>query len=156
MTIAASPGRGARHGRSARPVSFDRASWRESAACRRLDTEVFFPISRTGLGLLDVQEAKEVCSRCPVRQACLTFALDTQQGYGIWGGCDEDERRLLLRQRHGLGDPADDAALLGRNLLTFPAPLRVSEQSLDQIRRAEGSPSDTVGVARLVNPDPVG
>jgi WhiB family redox-sensing transcriptional regulator len=102
VTIAASPDQGARHGRPSRPVSYDRASWRESAACRFLDTEIFFPISKTGLGLVEIQEAKEVCSRCQVRPSCLTFALDTRQGYGIWGGYDEEERRLLLRQRRGL------------------------------------------------------
>ena len=102
MTIAASPDQGARHGRRSRPVSYDRASWRESAACRFLDTEIFFPISKTGLGLAEIQEAKEVCSGCQVRPSCLTFALDTRQGYGIWGGYDEEERRLLLRQRRGL------------------------------------------------------
>jgi len=99
VTIAASPDQGARPGRPSRPVSYDRASWRESAACRFLDTEVFFPISKTGLGLVEIQEAKEVCSRCPVRPSCLSFALDTRQGYGIWGGYDEEERRLMLRQR---------------------------------------------------------
>jgi WhiB family transcriptional regulator, redox-sensing transcriptional regulator len=34
-----------------------------------------------------------------VRPSCLTFALDTRQDYGIWGGYDEQERRILLRQR---------------------------------------------------------
>jgi WhiB family transcriptional regulator, redox-sensing transcriptional regulator len=103
VTIAASPDQGARQHpeRPSRPVNYDRASWREAAACRFLDTEIFFPISKTGLGLVEIQEAKEVCSRCPVRPACLTFALDTRQGYGIWGGYDEEERRMLLRQRHG-------------------------------------------------------
>ena len=102
MTIAASPDRGTQHReRPSRPVSYDRASWRESAACRFLDTELFFPSSKTGLGLVEIQEAKEVCASCPVRQSCLAFALDSRQGYGIWGGYDEEERRLLLRQRQG-------------------------------------------------------
>jgi WhiB family redox-sensing transcriptional regulator len=50
---------------------------------------------------VEIQEAKEVCASCPVRQSCLAFALDSRQGYGIWGGYDEEERRLLLRQRQG-------------------------------------------------------
>jgi len=79
-------------------VGSDRASWRESAACRFLDTELFFPIGKAGRAREEIQRAKEVCASCPVRQACLTFALDTHQAYGIWGGYDEDERRLLLRQ----------------------------------------------------------
>jgi WhiB family transcriptional regulator, redox-sensing transcriptional regulator len=103
VSITASPDPATRQQRSrSRPAAgYDRASWRESAACRFLDTELFFPISKTGLALAEIREAKAVCESCPVRQPCLTFALDTRQGYGIWGGYDEDERRLLLRQRQG-------------------------------------------------------
>ena len=75
------------------------ASWRESAACRFLETDLFFPIGKTSLAVAEIQRAKAVCADCPVRQACLTFALDTHQGYGIWGGYDEDERRVMLRRR---------------------------------------------------------
>lgn len=101
VTIIASPDPAAHRQRKrpAPPASYDRASWRDSAACRFLETDLFFPIGRTGLALAEIQEAKEVCASCPVRQACLSFALDTHQGYGIWGGYDEDERRLMLRQR---------------------------------------------------------
>lgn len=77
----------------------DALSWRESAACRYLETDLFFPIGKTGRAVEEIQRAKEVCASCPVRQSCLTFALDTHQGYGIWGGYDEDERRVMLRQR---------------------------------------------------------
>ena len=77
----------------------DGASWRESAACRFLETDLFFPIGKTGLAVAEIERAKTVCADCPVRQPCLTFALDTHQGYGIWGGYDEDERRVMLRQR---------------------------------------------------------
>ncbi len=80
-------------------VRYDRASWRESAACRFLDTELFFPVGKAGRAIAEIQRAKAVCAGCRVRQPCLTFALDTHQGYGIWGGYDEDERRLLLHQR---------------------------------------------------------
>ncbi len=75
------------------------ASWRESAACRFLETDLFFPIGKTGLAAAEIQRAKAVCTDCPVRQPCLTFALGTHQGYGIWGGYDEDERRVMLRER---------------------------------------------------------
>ena len=77
----------------------DTLSWRESAACRYLETDLFFPIGKTGRAVEEIQRAKEVCASCPVRPPCLAFALDTHQGYGIWGGYDEDERRVMLRQR---------------------------------------------------------
>lgn len=100
MSIAVSRDPAAEQERS-RPVpaiSYDRASWRESAACRDVDSELFFPIGRTGFAVAEIQRAKAVCNHCPVRQPCLKFALDTHQEYGIWGGYEEDERRRLRRQ----------------------------------------------------------
>ncbi|CAM5664246.1 Transcriptional regulator WhiB [Streptomyces glaucescens] len=37
--------------------------------------------------------------RCPVREPCLEFALDTGQTLGVWGGTGEAERRALQRRR---------------------------------------------------------
>ncbi len=39
--------------------------------------------------------------------ACLRYALETNQEYGIWGGTTEDERRAL--RRHLSGTAASDA-----------------------------------------------
>ena len=80
-------------------ASYDGTSWRESAACRSYDSEFFFPIGKTGRATAEIQRAKAVCAACPVRAECLANALETHQDYGIWGGCDEDERRALRRQR---------------------------------------------------------
>ncbi len=78
--------------------AYDRASWRESAACRHADTELFFPIGSAGIATRETQRAKTICAGCPVRQPCLVFALVTGQEFGIWGGYDEGERRLLHRR----------------------------------------------------------
>ena len=40
--------------------------WRHRAACRDEDPELFFPIGNTGPALLQIEEAKAVCRRCPV------------------------------------------------------------------------------------------
>jgi WhiB family redox-sensing transcriptional regulator len=45
------------------------------------------------------EEAKAVCARCPVRTACLEFAIATNQPYGIWGGTNASERRSIRRRR---------------------------------------------------------
>lgn len=82
-----------------------RASWTESAACRGADPELFFPISSAGVSQRQIRSAKAVCARCPVRPACLDYALATGQRFGIWGGLDEDERRLL-RRRLGVPRPS--------------------------------------------------
>ena len=55
--------------------------WRDDAACRGLDTDVFFPLTDEDAG-----PAKEICATCPVREACLEFALQTRQADGVWGG----------------------------------------------------------------------
>jgi WhiB family redox-sensing transcriptional regulator len=72
--------------------------WRHHAACRDEDPELFFPIGNTGPALLQIEEAKSVCRRCPVREECLQFALETGQDAGVWGGLSEDERRALKRR----------------------------------------------------------
>lgn len=74
------------------------AGWRDRAACRDLDTELFFPIGTTGPALDQAEQAKAVCAGCPVRAECLAWALDSGQD-GIWGGLTEDQRRTLRRGR---------------------------------------------------------
>lgn len=73
--------------------------WRHRAACRDVDPELFFPIGNTGPALLQIEEAKQVCRRCTVADACLRWALDSGQDSGVWGGLSEDERRALKRRR---------------------------------------------------------
>ena len=73
-------------------------SWRESAACRDVDPDLFFPIGTGGLTLVQIGEAKAVCARCPVRERCLEWALDVGQVEGVWGGTTESERRATRRR----------------------------------------------------------
>ena len=72
--------------------------WRHSALCRDEDPELFFPIGTTGPAALQVEQAKVVCRRCTVVEDCLSWALETGQESGVWGGTDEDERRALRRR----------------------------------------------------------
>ena len=73
--------------------------WRHRAACRDEGPELFFPLGNTGPALLQIEEAKQVCRRCPVREECLAWALETGQDAGVWGGLSEDERRALKRRK---------------------------------------------------------
>ena len=66
------------------------ARWRELAACRGTELEVFFPERGETAG-----PARQVCARCPVRQACLDYAISNRITHGIWGGLTERERRGL-------------------------------------------------------------
>src|SRR3954447_7727565 len=72
--------------------------WRNRAACLDKDPELFFPVGNTGPALLQIEEAKSVCRRCPVIDTCLQWALESGQDAGVWGGMSEDERRALKRR----------------------------------------------------------
>ncbi|MFI2301842.1 WhiB family transcriptional regulator [Actinacidiphila glaucinigra] len=73
-------------------------NWRDEAACREEDPELFFPISGSGLGRAQTGEAKAVCLRCPVTAHCLQWALAAGGLDGIWGGTTEEERRRIRRR----------------------------------------------------------
>lgn len=73
-------------------------SWRRGAICRDTDPDLFFPVGTTGHALVQIDRAKQVCGDCPVRTECLTFALETNQDSGIWGGTSEEERRAIRRR----------------------------------------------------------
>lgn len=69
--------------------------WWEDAACRTADAELFFTpegVSREERRAAE-REAKLICTRCPVRAACLSAALEAEERYGIWGGLSPRERR---------------------------------------------------------------
>ncbi|MFG2526944.1 WhiB family transcriptional regulator [Streptomyces sp. NPDC048516] len=72
--------------------------WRHDAVCREVDPEIFFPVGNTGPALLQIEEAKAVCRRCPVMGQCLQWALESRQDAGVWGGMSEDERRAMRRR----------------------------------------------------------
>jgi WhiB family redox-sensing transcriptional regulator len=73
--------------------------WRHRAACRDVDPEIFFPIGNSGPALVQIEEAKQVCYRCPVMESCREWALSSSQDSGVWGGMNEDERRAARRRR---------------------------------------------------------
>jgi WhiB family redox-sensing transcriptional regulator len=72
--------------------------WRHQSACRYEDPELFFPVGNTGPAITQIEEAKKVCHRCIVKDACLAWALESGQDAGVWGGLSEDERRALKRR----------------------------------------------------------
>ncbi len=72
------------------------AGWRDWAACRGADLDLFFP----GRGE-SAESARRVCARCPVREPCLDYALRHGITHGIWGGLAERDRRALRSRRAG-------------------------------------------------------
>ncbi|MFB6863005.1 WhiB family transcriptional regulator [Streptomyces virginiae] len=74
-------------------------NWRHEAACWWEDPDLFFPVGSGGPALLQIEEAKAVCHRCPVRETCLQWALEGGQDFGVCGGMSEEERRRTARRR---------------------------------------------------------
>jgi WhiB family redox-sensing transcriptional regulator len=68
--------------------------WRQRAACRGVDPDIFYPVSDE-----DATDAKAICAMCPVGEACLEWALSTRERDGVWGGATERERRRIIRRR---------------------------------------------------------
>lgn len=73
--------------------------WREQAACRGLNSDLFFPIGTSGPALAQTERAKEICRTCPVVAQCLEAALEHGEDDGIWGGMTPEERRRLRQLR---------------------------------------------------------
>ncbi|MHA6801523.1 WhiB family transcriptional regulator [Bounagaea algeriensis] len=74
--------------------------WQRFAACRDTSAAVFFaPDSERGARRRRREDAaKDICARCPVRQACLNHALAVEEPYGVWGGLTPAERRRYLEE----------------------------------------------------------
>lgn len=68
--------------------------WTEEANCLGEPPEIFFSYEANVIAL-----AKMVCAQCEVKPDCLKYAVDNKIIYGIWGGTDEYERRVLIGRR---------------------------------------------------------
>jgi WhiB family redox-sensing transcriptional regulator len=76
-----------------RPDRGDR-SFIADALCAQTDPEAFFP-EKGG----SPKEAKQMCARCDVADACLQAAIDNEEEFGVWGGLTARERKNLLAGR---------------------------------------------------------
>ena len=74
-------------------------TWQQTGACRSDGSASdFYPpmhSERKHERLARERRAKSVCATCPVQVQCLDHAIAADERYGIWGGLNQDERRLL-------------------------------------------------------------
>jgi WhiB family transcriptional regulator, redox-sensing transcriptional regulator len=115
--------------------------WHDRAACKGQPDAMFFDATgdiagraRPGVRLTRWY-AKQFCARCPVARACHLYAEDTRADFGVFGGLDQYERRLLRVRK----DPIAIAMIAHRmNMDGWPeddiaAALSVSPEELVQL-----------------------
>lgn len=76
---------------------YDDALWMKDRACTLEDAEIFFPEPSPWM-LSEIAAAKEVCSTCPVQEACLEYAIENRIEYGVWGGKTRNQRLDITRK----------------------------------------------------------
>ena len=74
-------------------------SLRSLAKCLGIESEIFF----SEIAYVQ-QEAKEHCQDCRIRPACLEYALEAKEKFGVWGGMTPDERAKEIKVRKELNN----------------------------------------------------
>ncbi len=70
------------------------------ACVRSTDPDAFHPDENSS-----VKPAKAVCAACPVLTECRSYALETDQRFGVWGGLSARQRdRIRTRATHTSSD----------------------------------------------------
>lgn len=72
----------------------DSTSDRGDLPCRVQDPDLWFAERPA-----DLETAKSFCADCPIRNACLTGALDRREPWGVWGGEIFDHGVVIARKR---------------------------------------------------------
>ena len=75
--------------------------WQDLANCRDAEERWFFPPDGVNTqGYYEI--GRGICRRCDVQDECLSYALEADERYGLWGGKSPGERAKmqLVRVRH--------------------------------------------------------
>lgn len=97
--------------------------WAIHAACRDVDTNVFYPERGKS-----PEPAKAICAECPVIAECLDHAIVTRELVGVWGGKSEHERRRLRFERRQRLEPGHG------NSTAYGLHQRAGERPCDECR----------------------
>jgi WhiB family redox-sensing transcriptional regulator len=68
--------------------------------CRSGDADLWFAESPA-----ELERAKDLCSRCPIRSECLAGALRREEPWGVWGG-EIFERGAVVPRKRPRGRPS--------------------------------------------------
>ena len=76
--------------------------WMNQAMCRQTDPGLFVPEGSSSDVHKAHQQAKKICSLCPVIEECRDYALDLASRstlWGVWGGLHARQIHALATQR---------------------------------------------------------
>lgn len=74
--------------------------------CHTVDPDLWFAESPA-----DVEAAKALCGPCPLRESCLSGAIDRREPWGVWGG-QLVLAGLVVPRKRPRGRPRKDATAL--------------------------------------------
>lgn len=80
-------------------LDVDRTTRVRELPCRDDDPDLWFAESPT-----ELERAKALCGRCPIRAHCLAAALDRAEPWGVWGG-EIFERGVVVARKRPRGRP---------------------------------------------------
>jgi WhiB family redox-sensing transcriptional regulator len=75
----------------------------DQAACNGQDTGIFFDHedTRGEKRATSLAAARSICAQCTIRTACLDYAVETTQAFGVWGGLTAAERsEIIVAKQH--------------------------------------------------------
>lgn len=73
--------------------------WRDLAACASLspeDQKAFFGEAEGLSTEKQHEQARMVCYLCPVQIPCLSYCVESDTDFGVWGGLTESQRKRYL------------------------------------------------------------
>lgn len=71
----------------------DTEAWKDRGLCLKVkDKTIFFPKKYEPK---KVRMAKMICKLCPVKDECLSYALQDPKIIGIWGGTGDKQRQKM-------------------------------------------------------------
>lgn len=115
----------------------------QMGACTTSADPRAFDVDDRAMNPAVADQAQALCDLCPVRRACLAYALDNEP-FGFWGGTDALER--LERRGRPLPDPDERLAthelrvrlLTGTSARTVAEEFGVSLRTIERWKRAAG------------------
>lgn len=68
-------------------------NWMDDAACKGMDTDIFYPVAG------EVAAARAICRACPVQNDCFQWSLDIEDEHAVLGGVAAFTRQRILTAR---------------------------------------------------------